>query len=98
MKTGSYIAHQIAQIFHTGTRAAAGIDSEAKKKGESNWMANILGFLFVAIARAMAAVVLVPVHAILALCQPKQERADTVVRVIVLAVYVVAAIWILHII
>ena len=95
MKTGSYIGHQIAQIFHTGTRAAAAMDTEAKKKGESNWAVNILGFLFIAIARAMAAVVLVPVHAILALCQPKQERTDTVVRGIVLAVYAVAAIWIL---
>lgn len=90
MKTGSYIGHQIAQIFHTGTRAAAGIDSEAKKKGESNWMANILGFLFVAIARAMAAVVLIPVHAILALCQPKQAKSDIVPRVIVLAAFALA--------
>jgi len=72
MKTGSYIAHQIAQIFHTGTRAAAGVDSEAKKKGETNWIANILVFLFVAIARAMAAVVLIPLHIILVLSQSKQ--------------------------
>ena len=77
MKTGSYIGHQIAQVFHSGTRAAAAMDSEGQKKGESNWAANILGFLFVAIARAMAAVVLIPLHIILVLCQPKQTQPGT---------------------
>jgi len=92
MKTGSYISHQIAQVYHTGIRTAGAIDSQAKKKGESgNWMQNILGFLFVAICRALAAIFLIPLHAIVALSESKQTQSDIVVRSVVLVAYIAVA-------
>jgi hypothetical protein len=71
MKTGFYIGYQIAQIFHTGARAAGGMKEEADRKGESHgWVGATFGFLFVAVFRAVAAVVLIPLHCIVALFDP----------------------------
>ncbi len=88
MGTGSYIGHQIAQVFHTGIRAGGAMKDEADKgpDGRGNWMGAIFGFLFVAIWRAAAAVVLIPLHCVAALSQPGQTRADTTTRVVTLAV------------
>ena len=76
MGTGSYIGHQIAQVFHTGIRAGGAMKDEADKgpDGRGNWMGAIFGFLFVAIWRAAAAVVLIPLHCVAALSQPGQTR------------------------
>lgn len=88
MNTGSYIGHQIAQIFHTGARAAGAMQDEADRKGkERNWMHSVLGFLVVAIFRAASAVVLIPLHCVAALSQPGQTRADIAPRVITLVVF-----------
>jgi hypothetical protein len=92
MKTGSYIGHQIAQIFHTGAKATAAMDDERQKKSD-RVMYGIFGFLVVAIYRALAALILIPLHTIIALTQPRQTQSDVVVRVTVLVVYVAGAIW-----
>ncbi|MGA2269466.1 MAG: hypothetical protein ABSH44_13435 [Bryobacteraceae bacterium] len=93
MKTGSYIGHQIAQVFHTGIRAGGAMKDEADKKPDrsGSWMQGVLGFLFAAVFRAFAAVVLIPLHTIVALCQSEQAKSDIVTRVIVLAVFAAAA-------
>ena len=86
MKTGSYIGHQLAQVFHTGIRAGGAMHNDAKKKPNSNgaWIYGVLGFLFVAMFRIMVAVVLIPLHCIAALFQPRQSTADIATRVIAL--------------
>jgi hypothetical protein len=92
MKTGSYIGHQIAQIFHSGARAGSRMKEDADKKGEKGqgWFNAIFGFLFIAIFRAVLAVVLIPLHAIAALLTPNQTKADITVRIITLAVFATA--------
>jgi uncharacterized protein YecT (DUF1311 family) len=90
MKTGSYIGHQIAQVFHTGIRAGGAMKDEADKKPDKrgNWIYAVIGFLFVAMFRAATAVVLIPLHCIAALLQAGQTTADIATRVITLAIIV----------
>jgi hypothetical protein len=92
MKTGSYIGHQIAQIFHTGVRAGGALKEEADKKPErsGNWIYAIFGFLVVAVFRAAAAVVLIPLHTVVALFQSGQAPTDVATRVITLAIMIAA--------
>jgi hypothetical protein len=90
MPTGSYIGHQIIQIFHTGARAAGSMKGDSDKEGKGGgWIDGVVGFLFVTIARAGAAVILVPLHATVALFQPNQPKAATVTRAIVLLISLV---------
>ena len=92
MGTGSYIGFQISQIFHTGIRAGGSIKDDSDRKGErGGWIHGIFAFIFVGVFRAALAVVLIPLHAIFALCQAKQTTADIVTRVIVLAAFAIAA-------
>lgn len=90
MKTGHYTRHQIAQIFHTGIRAGAAMKDEVDKKPDrtGNWIYAVFGFLFVAVFRAAAAVVLVPLHCIAALFQPRQTTGDIAIRLITLVTIV----------
>jgi|SRR5579872_1062493 len=92
MKTGAYIGHQIMQVLHSGYRAGGSIKAEADKKNDKPgaWMGAILGFLFVGIFRALLAAILIPVHAVAALFQPDQTRADIVARVLTLIAVAIA--------
>ena len=88
MGTGSYIAFQITKILHSGIRAGGSMKEDSDKKGEGGgWIYAIFGFLVVGMFRAALAVVLIPPHTIVALCQPKQPKSDVVMRVIVLLVF-----------
>jgi hypothetical protein len=88
MGTGSYIGFQITKILHSGIRAGGSMKEDSDKKGESGgWIYAIFGFLFIGMFRAALAVVLIPLHTIVALCQPKQAKSDVVMRVIVLVVF-----------
>ena len=72
MSPGSYIPFQLASIFHTGARAGGAMKSEADRKRDSGgWMQAILVFMVVAISRAMLAVLLIPIQAIVSLSQSK---------------------------
>jgi len=86
MGTGSYIGFQITQIFHSGIRAGGSMKEDSDNKGDRSggWINGILVFLFVGIFRAMLAVVLIPLHTIVALCQTGQKSADVVTRIITL--------------
>lgn len=92
MGTGSYIGFQLSQIFHSGIRAGGAVKDEADKKepAKGNWIYGLLVFLFVAIFRACLAVVLIPLHTLVALFQPGQTRADIVKRVITFCVVLAA--------
>jgi hypothetical protein len=61
---------------------------EADRKGDRSggWIYGIFGFLFVGVFRAALAVVLIPLHAVVTLCQPDQTRPQTVTRIITLCV------------
>jgi hypothetical protein len=78
MRTGSYVGHQLAQIFHTGVRAGGAMKEDADSKGDRSggWIGGILVFLVTAIFRAALAVVLIPVHIIAVLCQPKPAQSQ----------------------
>lgn len=90
MKTGSYISHQIAQVFHTGMRAGSAWKDEAdKKEAGNNWGYVVLGFVFVGFYRALAAVVLIPLHCVAVLSQPGQTRRDIAMPLITLVVIVI---------
>jgi tetratricopeptide (TPR) repeat protein len=90
MGTGSYIGFQIAQIFHSGIRAGGSMKEDSDSKGDRSggWINGILVFLFVGICRALMAVVLIPLHTIVALCQTGQKSADVVTRIITLCLIV----------
>ena len=91
MGTGSYIGFQIVKILHCGIRAGGSMKEDSDKEGESGgWINAIFGFLFVGMFRAALAVVLIPLHTIVALCQPKQAMSDRITRVPVLAVFALA--------
>jgi tetratricopeptide (TPR) repeat protein len=91
MGTGSYIGFQITKILHSGIRAGGSMKEGSDKKGESGgWIYAIFGFLFVGMFRAALAVVLIPLHTIVALCQPKESMSERITRVVVLAVFAIA--------
>jgi hypothetical protein len=75
---GSYIAFQLASIFHSGARAGGAMKSESDRKGEGGvgWLHAILGFLFVGICRAMLACVLIPIQAIVSLSQGNKASSQ----------------------
>ncbi len=89
MDTGSYIGFQIMQIVHSGIRAGGSLKEDAERKGEGgkSWIDGIFGFVFVAVFRAALAVVLIPLHTIVVLCQLGQTRADILKRVIPLSAF-----------
>ncbi len=88
MGTGAYIGHQLAQIFHTGIRAGGSMKDDADRKGDRSggWIYGIFTFLFVGVFRAALAVVLIPLHILVALFQPDQTKSELVTRVIILAI------------
>jgi hypothetical protein len=90
MGTGSYIGFQISQIFHSGIRAGGSMKEDSDSKGDRSggWIGGILVFLFVGICRALLAVVLIPLHTLVALCQTGQKSADVVTRIITLCLIV----------
>jgi hypothetical protein len=65
---------------------------QADKKGDRSqgWVNMIFGFLFVGLFRACLAVVLIPVHALVALFQNHQTKTDVVTRVVTIAVMLTA--------
>jgi hypothetical protein len=90
MGTGSYIGFQFLQTLHTGYRAGGGIKAQGDKKGEQHtWVSALFGFVIVAIFRAAAAVVLIPIHIIVSLCQPAQPREERLQRLAWLAAFLV---------
>jgi len=86
MDTGSYIGFQITQILHSGMRAGAGMKEDSDRKGDRSggWIGGILVFVFVGICRALLAVVLIPLHNLVALFQPGQTGAAVATRIITL--------------
>ncbi len=79
--TGSYIAFQFAQTIHSGIRAGGSVKEDADKKGEKHsWVTGLFVFLFVGVFRAAAAVVLVPLHLHISLCDPGQTKDELVKR------------------
>ncbi len=81
MGTGSYIEFQFAQIIHSGIRAGGSVKEDADNKGERHtWVTGLFVFLFVGVFRAVAAVVLVPLHLLVSICHPGQSKEDLVKR------------------
>jgi hypothetical protein len=72
---GSYIAHQIAAIYHSGVRAGASMKDDADRKGDKSGgcIYAVFGFVFVAVLRAALAVLLIPIQAIVSLTQAKSR-------------------------
>jgi hypothetical protein len=79
MGTGSYIGHQLMQIMHSGYRAGGSMKNDADRKGDTSggWVYGIFAFVAVAFYRALLAVVLIPVHMIVALSHPKETKPST---------------------
>jgi uncharacterized protein YecT (DUF1311 family) len=92
MGTGSYIGFQIMQIVHSGIRAGGSMKDDADRKGDRSGgvVMAIFGFLFVGVFRAALAVVLIPLHTMVALLQTGQTTGDVVTRVIALCVMLAA--------
>lgn len=89
MGTGSYIGFQLLQILHSGMRAGSQMKEDAKRPDDkgSSWIDAIFGFLFVGIFRAALAVVLIPLHTIVAVFQPGQSGADIAKRVATMVMF-----------
>jgi hypothetical protein len=73
---GSYIGFQFEQIFHTGIRPGGAIKEDADRKDDraGGWIQGILVFLCVAVFRAVLAVALIPIQAIVSLNQAKYSE------------------------
>jgi hypothetical protein len=89
MGTASYVGFQIVRVLHSGIRAGGSMKDDSDKKGaRGGWVNAIFGFLFAGVFRAALAVVLIPLHTVVALCQPGQTMADVVTRVTTLCLMV----------
>ena len=89
MGTGSYIGFQLMQILHSGMRAGSQMKEDAKRPDDkgSSWINAVFGFLFVGIFRAALAVMLIPLHTIVAVFQPGQTGTDIAKRIAAMVVF-----------
>src|ERR1035437_6847619 len=91
--SGFYAAMQIRAIFQTSARFAKHGTKGAS--GEGAWIGKILGW-FVSLVfgfciRLEAAMIIIPIQALVGLCQPNKEKSEIVGRSIAVGVYAVAA-------
>ena len=89
MSTPGYIGHQLAQIVHTGARAGSSIKEDSDRKGDKagGWMQGILTFLMVGAFRALAALVLIPLHSLVAALEPEQTTGERIGRILVFVLF-----------
>jgi uncharacterized protein YecT (DUF1311 family) len=91
--SGFYTAMQIRAIFRTSARYAK--HGTQGPSGEGAWIGKILGafgsLVFGFCIRLEGAAFMIPIQAIVGLCQPNKEKSEVVSRSIVVGVFAVAA-------